>query len=148
MINSTVKYIHMNNMSELVFHILYFIFNNVFLLELMYLCVFGLLLHGLVSSHRKGGYSLVVVGGFSRWWPLLPQSTGSGVHTLQSLWHVASCSSWLQSTGSIVVAHRLSWSAACRIFLNQELNLCLLHWQADSLPLSHREAPISFCITK
>ena len=54
MINSTAKYIHMNNMSELVFHILYFIFNNVFLLELMYVCVFGSSLHGLVLVAEKG----------------------------------------------------------------------------------------------
>ena len=54
MIKSTAKYIHMNNMSELVFHILYFIFNNVFLLELMYLCVFGSSLHGLVLVAEKG----------------------------------------------------------------------------------------------
>ena len=41
--------------------------------------------------------------------------------------------------GLIVVAHRLSCSLACGIFLYQGLNLCLLHWQADSLPLSHQE---------
>ena len=28
------------------------------------------------------------------------------------------------------------------IFLDQGLNLYLLHWQADSLPLSHRESPV------
>ena len=27
------------------------------------------------------------------------------------------------------------------IFLTQELNPCLLHWQRDSLPLSHQESP-------
>ena len=27
------------------------------------------------------------------------------------------------------------------IFLTQRLNLCLLHWQADSLPLSHQGSP-------
>ena len=34
----------------------------------------------------------------------------------------------------------------CRIFPDQGLNPCLLHWQVGSLPLSHREAqrPISF----
>ena len=47
----------------------------------------------------------------------------------------------LQSTGSTVVAHRLSCSVACEIFLNQGPNLCLLHWQADSLPLSHQGSP-------
>ena len=33
------------------------------------------------------------------------------------------------------------WS---RIFLDQGLNLCLLHWQVDSLPLSHQESLIFF----
>ena len=28
------------------------------------------------------------------------------------------------------------------IFLTQELNLCLLHWQADSLLLSHQGRPL------
>ena len=31
---------------------------------------------------------------------------------------------------------RLSCSVACRIFLGQGSNLCLLHWQVDCLPLS------------
>ena len=33
--------------------------------------------------------------------------------------------------------------AACRIFPDQGWNLCLLHWQADSLPLSHQRSPRS-----
>ena len=37
----------------------------------------------------------------------------------------------LQSIGSIIAAH---------LFPDQGLNLCLLHWQWDSLPLSYREA--------
>ena len=44
----------------------------------------------------------------------------------------------LQSTGSIVVAHWLSYSAACGVFPDQGWNPCPLHWQVDSLPLSHR----------
>ena len=32
----------------------------------------------------------------------------------------------------------LSCCAACEIFLDQGWNPCLLHWQADSLPLSHQ----------
>ena len=27
------------------------------------------------------------------------------------------------------------------LFLDQKSNLCLLHWQADSLPLSHQGSP-------
>ena len=44
------------------------------------------------------------------------------------------------STASVVVARRLSCHVACGIFLAQGLNLSLLHWKADSLPLSHQEA--------
>ena len=44
----------------------------------------------------------------------------------------------LQSTSSLVVAHGLSSSMACGIFQDQGSNLCLLHWQADSLSLSHQ----------
>ena len=47
----------------------------------------------------------------------------------------------LSSTGSIVVAHRLSCSMECGIFLDQGSNLCLLHWQVDSLPLDHQGSP-------
>ena len=42
-----------------------------------------------------------------------------------------------QSTGSIVVAHGLRCPPACGIFPDQGLNPYLLHWQSDSLPLSH-----------
>ena len=44
----------------------------------------------------------------------------------------------LRRTGSVVVAHGLSCSMACGIFPDQRSNPWLLHWQADSLPLSHR----------
>ena len=38
----------------------------------------------------------------------------------------------LRHMGSEVVAPGLSCFVACGIFLNQELNLCLLYWQEDS----------------
>ena len=47
----------------------------------------------------------------------------------------------LWSTGSVVMARRLSCSASCGIFPDQGSYLCLLHWQADSLPLSHQGSP-------
>ena len=47
----------------------------------------------------------------------------------------------LQGTGLKVEAHGLSCSAARGIFLDQGLNSCILHWQADSLPLSHQGSP-------
>ena len=50
---------------------------------------------------------------------------------------------WLQSTGSVVVAHGLICSETRGVFLDQKLNLCLLHWQVGSLPLSHQASPES-----
>ena len=52
----------------------------------------------------------------------------------------------LSSTGSIIVVHGLSCSAACGIFPDQGSNLSLLCWQVDSLPLSHQESPSYFFI--
>ena len=43
--------------------------------------------------------------------------------------------------GSVIVAHGPSCSAACGIFPDQGLNLCPLHWQADSQPLRHHGSP-------
>ena len=57
----------------------------------------------------------------------------------------------LSSTGPVVVEHWLSCSMACAIFPDQGSNLCLLHWQAGSLPLSHQGSSLScvihFCIS-
>ena len=44
----------------------------------------------------------------------------------------------LQSTGSTLVVHGLSCSVECGILRGQGSNPSLLHWQADSLPLSHQ----------
>ena len=60
--------------------------------------------------------------GFSLWWFLLSWNTGSRAQ-------------------AIIVAHGLSCSRACGIFLDPESNPCLLQWQADSLSLNQaREA--------
>ena len=40
-----------------------------------------------------------------------------------------------------MTAHGLSCSVACEILQDQGSNLCLLHWQVDSLPLSHQGYP-------
>ena len=48
---------------------------------------------------------------------------------------------WLQSTGSIVVAHRCSCSVACGILPDQGSNPHLPHQQTDSLPLSYQRSP-------
>ena len=54
----------------------------------------------------------------------------------------------LGTWGPGALEHRLnnglSCSVAWGIFPDQGLNPCLLHWLADSLPLSPREAPFSF----
>ena len=72
------------------------------------------------------------------------RSTGSRVHGPQDLWHAASVVSacGLESMGSVVVAARLSRSMAYGILLDQGLNLCTLHWQADSYLLHHQGNPI------
>ena len=50
------------------------------------------------------------------------------------------CGSGLRSTGSVLGVQGLSSFTALGIFLDQGLNSCLLHWQADSLPLSHQRS--------
>ena len=47
----------------------------------------------------------------------------------------------LGHSGSRVVWHGLSCSAACEIFQDQWSNLCPLHWQKDSYPLDHPGCP-------
>ena len=47
----------------------------------------------------------------------------------------------IKTAGSVAVEHGLSCSMACGLFLDQGLNPCLLPWQVDSLPLSHRGSP-------
>ena len=52
------------------------------------------------------------------------------------------CEAWaLGVRASVVVAHGLSCSMVCGIFPDQGLNLCPLHWQADSQPLDHQRSP-------
>ena len=89
---------------------------------------------------------LVVSGGSSslQWLPLL-WSTGSGMCGLQWLWLAGSvvASPGLQSTGSMVGCGsraQLLWVRG--VSQNQGLNLCLLHWRADSLPVSHQGSPV------
>ena len=53
----------------------------------------------------------------------------------------------LQSTGSVVVVHGLSCSAAGGIFPDQGSNPCPLHWQVDSQPLRHQGSPGNWIFT-
>ena len=54
----------------------------------------------------------------------------------------SSCGSRPRSIGSVVVVHKRSCSAAHGTFLDQQWNPRLLHWQADSSPLSHQGSPV------
>ena len=67
----------------------------------------------------SGGLLFVAGPAFSPLWLLLLQNVDSRLADL------------------VVVVHGLSCPEECGIFLDQELNLCLLHWQVNSLPLSH-----------
>ena len=60
-----------------------------------------------------------------------------------------SCGAWaLSMQASVVTAHGLNCSIVCRIFPDQGLNLCPLHWQADSYPLYHQGSPLVYsCLT-
>ena len=60
------------------------------------------------------------------------------------------CGAWalgcmgFSSCNSRALKHRLNNCSlvASGIFSNQGLNLCLLHWHAESLPLKHQESPL------
>ena len=70
----------------------------------------------------------------------LAAQRGSRARGLQWLWHEGSAvaAHGLESTGSIILAHGLSYYMSSGIFPDQGSNPRLLHWQADSLPLSHQ----------
>ena len=73
----------------------------------------------------SGDYSLV-------WVHKLFIAVASLVAELQAAWV------------SVVVVHGLSCHEACGIFPDQGQKLCLLHWQMDSLLLSHQGSPVLF----
>ena len=72
----------------------------------------------------SGGHSSSRCAGLSLSWPLLLRSRGS------------------RRSGSVVVAHGPSRSAARGIFPDQGSNPCPPHWQADSQPLRHQGSPV------
>ena len=78
---------------------------------------------GLSLVVASGGHSSSRCAGLSLSRPLLLRSTGS------------------RRTGSVIVSHGPSCSAACGIFPEQGSNPCPLHWQADSQPLRHQGSP-------
>ena len=134
-------------------HLLYlFIYLYIFIKELFLNCTYLFL--AVLSLCCCMGFSLVVVSRGNS--PVVVHDiliavvsvlcgTESRMLGFQQVQHVSSvvAAPRLQTTISIVVAHRLSCSGACGIFLDQGLNLCLLHWQADSLPLNHQGSSIN-----
>ena len=113
--------------SLLVIHYIFFLFllflkiNK--LINLWLCCVF-VSVRGLSPVAASGGHSSLRCVGLSLSRPLLLRSTGS------------------RRAGSVTVAHRPNCSMACGIFRDQGLNLCPLHWQADSQPLRHQGSPV------
>ena len=105
-----------------------------FFLKLIYLLLAVIGLHDWVDFPlvaESGVYSSLWCMDLP-WWPLLWCSTGS-----RCLVSVGTARG-LENPGSTVV-EQLSCSKACGIFLDKELNLCLMYWQADSLPLSRHQ---------
>ena len=94
-----------------------------FFLIYFWLCWVFVSVRGLSLVAASVGHSSSQCAGLSLSRPLLLRSTGS------------------RHAGSVVVAHRPSWSAACGIFPDQGSNPCPLHWQADSQPLRHQGSP-------
>ena len=81
---------------------------------------------GISLVAASGGHSSSRCVGPSLSRPLLLWSTGS------------------RHSGSAVVAHGPSCSAACGVFPDQGSNPCPLYWQADSQPLHHQGSPSVF----
>ena len=89
------------------------------------------------SNGGYEGYSLVVVFGLLIVVASLTEELRLQAHRLQQL----------RRMGSVVAAHGVSCSTACDIFLDQGLNPCPLHWQADCYPLRHQGSPRSLIFT-
>ena len=98
----------------------------------LWLCWVFVSVRGLSLVVASGDHSSSRCAGVSLSRPLLLRSTGS------------------RRTGSAIVAHGPSCSAACGIFPDQGSNPCPLHWQADSQPLRHQGSPDIFisCISE
>ena len=123
-------------------YLYYFLLNfkKQFLFICLFLAVLGLcccLGFSLVSVSR--GYSSLWYRGYSlvaQWWLLLLWGTGSRVRRLQQLWFPGSRAQAQWFRCSSLVA---PW--ALGILPDWGLNPHLLHWQVDSLPLSHHRSP-------
>ena len=94
------------------------------------------LLRGLFSSCVEWGYSVAAALGVLTAVASLVAEPG-----LQGTRASLGAAPRLQSTGSVVVVHGLCCSVTYGIFPSQGSNPHLLHWQTDSLPLSHPGRP-------
>ena len=114
-----------HQLAYLLFFKIYFIY-----LFIYWLCWVFVSVRGLSLVAASGDHSSSRCAGLSLSQPLLLRSTGS------------------RCSGSVVVAHGPSCSAACGIFPDQGSNPCPLHWQTDSQPLRHQGSPHTyfFCL--
>ena len=108
-----------------------FLFKKFFNLLFIYyfyfwLCWVFISVRGLSPAAASGGHSSSRCAALSLSRPPLLWSTGS------------------RRSGSVVVAHGPSCSAACGILPDQGSNPCPPHWQADSQPLRHQGSPTFF----
>ena len=103
--------------------LLIFFFKFIYLFIYFWLCWVFVSVRGLSPVAASGGHSSSRCTGLSLSRPLLLRSTDS------------------RRTGSAIVAHGPSRSAACGILPDQGSNPCPLHWQADSQPLRHQGSP-------
>ena len=103
---------------------IFFLINYLFIY--LWLCWVFVSVRGLSLVVASGGHSSSRCTGLSLSRPLPLWSTGS------------------RRTGSVVVAHGPSRSAACGTVPDQGSNPCPLHWQADSQPLRHQGSPNIF----
>ena len=111
---------------------LFFSVSSFFFFLILFICLFiyfwlcwvFVSVRGLPPVAASRGHSSSWCTGLSLSQPLLLWSTGS------------------RCTGSVVVAHGPSCSAARGILPDQGSNPCPLHWQADSQPLRHQGSPL------
>ena len=91
---------------------------------------------------RMWAFSITAGGGHSSL-----RCTGFSLPCLLLFWSTESRHTGFSSCGSWALECRLSscgtraCSVACGVILDQASNLCPLHWQSESLPLSHQGSP-------
>ena len=94
-----------------------------------------------LGLHCCAGFSLVVARGgcslIAERQLLAAVASRAVEHGLQACEHQQ-----LQHAGLVVAALGLSCPKACGIFPDRGSDPCLLHWQMDSLPLSHQGSPL------